>query len=326
MKPAVRILSIDGGGIRGLIPALVLAEIEKRTQKPIFQLFDLIAGTSTGAILTLALVKPDRNGKPAYSARDIVTLYEKQGAAIFSRSWWRRFPLRYLFEEKYSAKPIEAVLNDYFSDSRLRDALTPVVITAYEIEQQFPFLFKSRRAKQDPTYDFPMKAVARSSSAAPTYFAPFALDSQESVGHYALIDGGVYANNPTMCGFVEAKITHPLAEDFLVVSLGTGEFTRRLPLEKARKWGLISWAQPLLDIVFHGVSAVTDFQMQQLLPPKDQIKRYYRFQTRLDPRSNDLDNPSRENLRVLKILAESLIREQTDLIDILSRQLVSSRG
>ena len=84
-----RILSIDGGGIRGLIPALVLAEIESRTGRAVGQCFDLIAGTSTGGILAMGLTRDDGNGKPRFSAGDLADIYQARGKEIFSRSLWK---------------------------------------------------------------------------------------------------------------------------------------------------------------------------------------------------------------------------------------------
>ena len=93
MPQPIRILSIDGGGIRGIIPAMVLAELERRARGPICTLFDLIAGTSTGGILALGLAKPNGDRKPAYSAADLIELYEKEGKTIFATPAWHRWPI-----------------------------------------------------------------------------------------------------------------------------------------------------------------------------------------------------------------------------------------
>ena len=90
MARTIRVLSIDGGGIRGIIPALMLGEIERRTNKPIAELFDLIAGTSTGGILALGLTVPGPDGKPKYCADELVQLYKEEGPRIFHRPTWHR--------------------------------------------------------------------------------------------------------------------------------------------------------------------------------------------------------------------------------------------
>jgi uncharacterized protein len=326
MPKQVRILAIDGGGIRGVLPAVVLAEIERRTGKPVSALFDLIAGTSTGGILALALTRPGEGGRPQYSAADIITLYENEGGRIFHRSLWHRLiALGNVAEEKYPSEGIESVLERYFGPARLKDALTEVLITGYEIERRMPFFFRSARARQHTEYDFPMKWVARSTSAAPTYFEPAKIAAQPPDDYYALIDGGVFANNPAMCALVEARTIHPDATDFLVVSLGTGEQTQRLAYDQAKDFGLAQWAKPVLEIVLDGVSSTVDYQLRQLLPAgASGVRRYYRFQTRLEPGSESMDNASADNIRSLKLKGQALVRDRDDDLTTLCAQLLAA--
>jgi uncharacterized protein len=318
-----RILSIDGGGIRGIIPALVLAEIERRTARPTAHLFDLIAGTSTGGILAIGLAVPKTRSAALYSAEQLADMYQNQGARIFSRSFGHRLAAcGNLRREKYTSAGIEAVLFDYFADSRLRDAATDVLISSYEIERSFPFFFRSAIARERLDYDYPAREVARATSAAPTYFAPMKLPSGTFVDHYTLIDGGVFANNPAACALVEARTTHPDAGEFLVVSLGTGELNRSLPYEQAKDWGAVRWAMPVLDVVFDGVSRTVDYQLRQLLPDGDgHCKRYYRFQTTLDGHNHSLDNASPENITALKALAYNLVERESANLEKLCEQL-----
>lgn len=309
-----RILSIDGGGIRGLIPALVLAELEQISGTPCASLFDLIAGTSTGGILALGLAK-------GYPASQLVELYDQQGQAIFSRPGWRRLISVFgLAEEKYPSKGIESVLGRYFGDTRLSEAKTGVLVTSYEIEYRTAFLFRSSRARKDPAYDFPMKDVARATSAAPTYFEPAKLTASTPANYWALIDGGVYANNPAMCAYVDARSEAP-GEPLTLLSLGTGSTTRRIPYNKARGWGIAGWAKPILDIVFDGVSNTVDYQLRNLLSTS-----YYRFQTSLDPQSETMDNVSPDNLRALRVTAGNLIRNRRRDLETLAALLKPDTG
>lgn len=108
-----KFLSVDGGGIRGVIPARILVEIEKKTGKPIAQCFDFMAGTSTGGILCLGLTKPDENGAPQHTAKDLLNLYEKRGRDIFQRSFWKAVSSNWAFaDEKYGHESLEEVLQD----------------------------------------------------------------------------------------------------------------------------------------------------------------------------------------------------------------------
>jgi uncharacterized protein len=320
-----KILSIDGGGIRGIIPALILAEIEKRTKKPISEMFDIIAGTSTGGIIALGLTKPNSKGKPAYKAKDLVKLYETEGQNIFFQPIWiKLFDLLGLFNAKYPSAGIETVLKHYFKDTHLKHALTNVVIPSYDIEHRDAFFFKSHKAQFDPARNFLMRDVARATSAAPTYFQPKKLFIPTTTDYQAAIDGGVFANNPAMCAYVEAQKLYPQEKDFLIVSLGTGTFTKPLYYNDVKTWGLAKWAKPILDTVFDGVSDTVDYQLRTLLPLSNEGKRkYYRFQVRLDEENDAMDNVTEINLRTLKLLAENEIRDQEEILNVLCKNLTS---
>jgi uncharacterized protein len=308
-----KILSIDGGGIRGIIPAMVLATIEERTGRPIAQLFDLIAGTSTGGILALGLVKPTADGQPQYSADDLVELYETEGRAIFYRDAWHRVTaLGNLLEEKWPSKGVDSVLSSYFGETNLSKAICEVLVTSYDIEARTPYFFKRHRALTDKTKDWPMRLAARATSAAPTYFEPALLDLPGR-DKLALIDGGVFANNPAMCGYVEAtKLWHDETR-YLVLSLGTGELTRSIPYDQAKSWGLAKWAQPLLGVVFDGVSDAVDHQLQQLCTDEQSdVDDYLRLQVALTEANDDMDDATQPNMEALKRHAKKLITERDD--------------
>jgi patatin-like phospholipase/acyl hydrolase len=324
MPRMFRILTIDGGGIRGIIPATLLAAIEQRTGKRIAEMFDLIAGTSTGGILAVGLAKPGADGKSEYSAADLLQLYFKEGPTIFPESVWRRIVSGdFTLDEKYPCDGVESVLKRYFGDARLKDALTNLLITSYEIQIRMPWLFRSDRAKKNPNFDFPMWEVARATSAAPTYFEPQKIDKADKSGIWALVDGGTYANNPSMCAYAEARCLDRDC-DMLMVSLGTGELTRRIDYEKAKKWGLIGWARPVLNVVFDGVSKTTDYQLHQLLPAVEGNRRYYRFQVSLTLGSDDMDNTDPKNLNDLKQQADEMIASQSARIDEVCAQLTEA--
>ena len=193
-KRPFRLLSIDGGGIRGVLPAMVLADLERRTNRPVIDLFDMIVGTSTGGLLGLALACPDVKGKPRHTARDIVRLYDVEGKRVFSRSVWHKIrSVGNLADGKYPTSGIEGVLQDYFGEARLKDALCDVVVPTYEIERRFPFFFKTANAKAKGYYDYPMKTVIRAATAAPTYFEPAQIQIDSPNDYYALVDGALFA-------------------------------------------------------------------------------------------------------------------------------------
>ena len=315
----MRVLSIDGGGIRGLIPAIVLAEIEARTGRPAAALFDLIAGTSTGGILACALTAPSAEDPalPRYGAAELTGLYETEGPGIFSRSLLKRiFSVEGFFDERYEDDGLNGALMRYLGDRRLRDALTPVLVTAYDIERRAAFFFRSERARRDPEYDFSMADVARATSAAPTYFEPLRVTAAAGDAAYALVDGGVFATNPAMCAYADVVRAGEPVE--LVASLGTGQLTRPLDYGEVRWWGQLQWARPILDVVFDGVADTVDFQLAQLVPDG-----YVRLQTELRLASDDLDDASAENLARLREEAEALIAARDRDIDALCARLTA---
>ncbi len=322
MTKTIKILSIDGGGVRGIIPAMLLAEIELLIGRRISELFDLIAGTSTGGILALALTKPGANSEPQYSASDLIKLYEEKCEVIFPKKKWSKIQaISRFIETKYPSEGIDSVFEEYFGSARLKDALTDVLVTSYDFERQCPVFFKSSEARKSPDLDFFMKDAARATSAVPAYFEPFKLETKGITEYYALLDGLIFAGNPAMCAYVEAINTYPEAKDFLVVSLGTGQAKHRQIYEEVKEWGLLQWGRNLLDMVLHGTTVIVNHQMRHLLPTVGDSTRYYRFQTKLDRANEQMDDTDPANIRTLKLLAEEMIRENRQQLDYLCNKL-----
>jgi len=135
-----RILSMDGGGIRGTITASILTHIEQETGRPISDLFDLVVGTSTGSILAAGLTTPEGSGAPRYAAESILNLYADRGQEIFSRSFWRGITsLGGAVDEQYDHRPLERILHELLGNATLADCIVPVVITSYDIERRQPY-------------------------------------------------------------------------------------------------------------------------------------------------------------------------------------------
>jgi predicted acylesterase/phospholipase RssA len=293
----VKVLAIDGGGIRGLIPALVLAEIENRAQRRIAQLFDLVAGTSTGAIIACALTKPD-----AMAATRIAEVYTQDGPKIFDASLLKTITsVGGLIDERYDSKGLFDSLRRHLGDARLSDATTRILITAYDLQSRQAMLLRNGD-------DMSMVDAAHASSAAPTYFEPV------KVGRLNLCDGGVFAINPAGLSYAEAG-----GELEVLASLGTGEHTRPLPFDEVKDWGALQWARPILDVVFDGSADAVDSQLSRLIDG-----RYMRLQTRLTQASDALDDASEQNLAALQREAEQLIAQRSADIDRLVASLTRS--
>ena len=299
-----RVLSLDGGGIRGIIPALVVAHLERQMGAPARELFDLIVGTSTGGILALGLSVQDQQGGSSLAAKRMVALYERHGAQIFERSLWRKLRTAGgLLEEAYSHEALEKVLHKYFANKRMGDCGTPVMVTSYDIERRKTVFLKSWH----PDHSQMLCAEAsRATSAAPTYFEPVNLQWAEQSA--TLIDGGVFINSPAVSAYAEACKLFP-DEPIAMLSLGTGELTRPIPYDAAKTWGGALWIMSLLDCMFDGASKAADHQMRLFLGD-----HYLRVQTQLHFASDDMDDASRANIRNLKQTAAELIEREEDAL------------
>jgi len=296
-----RLLCIDGGGILGLIPALILAEIEARAGRPAGQLFDLVSGTSTGGIIACAVAA----GIPA---AQVASLYRQRGREIFGRVLGHRLATGGgLWGPQYSAAGLEAALADVFGDRKLSDCTTALLVPAYDIEARCPVLFKSTKAGGDARRDYYLRDVARATSAAPTYFPPAHITSL--AGEVAsLVDGGLYANNPSACALAQAAKAGRLA-DMAMVSLGTGQIERPYLYDAAKGWGLASWVRPLLDCMFDGQSDTAAHQCQALLGD-----RAIRLQPAL-PQAVAMDDASATAIATLEAVARGVVAEQDAVID-----------
>ena len=307
----MKVLSIDGGGIRGLIPALVLAEVERRTGRRIAEMVDLVAGTSTGGILACGLTRPGPDGTPLYSAEELADIYIEEGPRIFRRGLLKRiFSVEGLIDERYDDDGLNAALERYLGDERLSGTVCDVLATAYDIKDRFAFFFRSARARNSPEYDFPLVRVARATGAAPSYFEPAEVTDVAGSRTYPLIDGGIYAVNPAMCAYADIVAAGRADDLQLMLSLGTGEHTRAYTFEQTRWWGQLEWARPILDVVFDGVADTIEFESATVMGD-----RYIRLQTVLDQAADDFDDASEENLAALRAEAEQLIAASGQKID-----------
>lgn len=309
-REAVRALAVDGGGIRGILPALIGAELEDRTGKHLSELFDFVVGTSTGSIIALGLSTPAPDGTPKWTAREGADLYANRGHEIFSKP---KFSTG-VFHEKYRHESFERLLDELWGDIKLSEALIDTVATSYELTTRRTHHFDSREAKRDPTRDGLMKNVIRAATAAPTFFEPVRSfhDDQPRI----LIDGAIYANNPAMVAFTEVQRAG--ATDMIIVSLGTGDETEPLHWDHVRDWGLAQWARPILNVVFDSASQSVDYQLRHLLGPE----RYHRFQVPLHHASHRLDDSSPANIAMLAEEAGRMIEAHDAEIDHLCKTLV----
>jgi patatin-like phospholipase/acyl hydrolase len=320
----IRILSIDGGGIRGLIPALVLEYLESRLEpgRHLADCFDIIAGASTGGLIALLLTTPDAKGRPKYTARDIAAIYEQFGKGVFSQSFWQWIKSgNGWWGAKYSAIALEQQLQQYLGDICLKNMLSNVLIPAYEIELDKTFFFKSSRAKTEPAQDCYCKDLARATCAAPTYFPPATLIDGTGRRALTLIDGGVGVNNPTLAAAIYAKEIFGEQEDFFIVSLGTGTNykanTKNIARKDVESAGMIGWAPKIISLMMYAVNDITNYEMTYVFNT-GRAQKYYRLQSVIESPHTYLDNVQDDNLAALKGYAQNLLVVKQSQLDEIS--------
>ncbi|HEV7481694.1 MAG TPA: patatin-like phospholipase family protein [Solirubrobacterales bacterium] len=338
-----RILSVDGGGIRGLISALVIAEIEARLSERVGpktrmdEYFHLFAGTSTGGLISLALTAPSE-----VSAKDLALFYTEDGPKIFGRGLWRELGTLWgLTRPKYSSGPLREAIGRRLGDSRVSEATRDLLVTSYDMNKSEPYFFKRWRALESADRDFPIADPALATSAAPTYFPSHGL------GQRALVDGGVFAANPSVAAIAEAlgrQSDEPAKlepDDLFLVSIGTGEFETGYTQAEVSKWGKLGWVAgggdepPILGAVLGGASDGADYWAHMLLnhSPGDDLPsaatvgrgpRYFRLQVEL-PEPIAMDDAGKETLTVkLPEAAEQLIEERGAEIDEIVTKLIAA--
>ncbi|MBN2738384.1 MAG: patatin-like phospholipase family protein [Spirochaetales bacterium] len=334
----VKILSIDGGGIRGLIPLYLLKEIEKRLviakkHQSFCHIFDLMAGTSTGGIIALGLSCPQASSEvpgqylnqPALTVDKLLDFYQNKGPLIFPHQMIDTIRnVTQAFQDKYQTKALNLALEETFQDTPLSSALCNILIPAFEMSMEQPFFFKKRPAKYKGRHnqDFLMRHVARATSAAPTYFRPAKISpiGDEKL-EYCFVDGMIFAHNPALSAYIEARKIFPRAKKIILVSLGTGQIHQDYHYERIKKWGFLDWISPangtpLITSMMYGQSESTHYYLSKL--PR---LEYIRIDDVLNYGSRAIDDATEKNITALKnqseILIENFDREINRIVKIL---------
>jgi patatin-like phospholipase/acyl hydrolase len=337
----IRILSLDGGGIRGIIPAQILVRLEQVLQKRtgntaarIADFFDLVAGTSTGGILTCLYLCPGvRNslgsGRPRYSAQEAINGYLEYGPQIFKNSFFHHiFSFFGLLDQKYSDKNLVKYLEFLFGDTKLSELLKPCLITAYNIEKRYAHFFTQHDARQRIEYDYLVKDVARATSAAPTYFEPIKVHSLANK-YFSLIDGGVIANNPSLLAFSEAWRElkgHPTIKEMVILSLGTGDDEKPIQYQKAKGWGDIGWIDPIINILMSGNAETVDYQLKTIFLAAQKEEQYLRINAKLPKSMVAIDNAQPNNMKNLVDFGSQIADRYQAQLEEIVKLLIANGG
>lgn len=342
-----RILAIDGGGVRGLVAAVLLDALDQERRRlgadrPICDCFDLIAGTSTGAIIAAGLTAPNDAGTgPRAGAGDLRTLYRTRAREIFPRGLWRMIPvfgrLRQFFGPLYRPEPLMGVLRDTLGDLTFADLRGNLLISSYAIDPRAAAFYRGgpayEAARADgrlgPDVTPPARGVrlvdaVTGSAAAPSYFPPHQIPDAVTGQSTTVIDGGVFLNDPALLAYADARMLYP-DDDIRVLSIGSGRLVDPYPFDIARGWGFYEWLSPfgryrtpLISAISDGQARAVNAQMKKLLGAN-----YHRLDYDLASGygSPHLDDASRRNLKRLEKGAEQMAEEMKSDLTAIAQEI-----
>ncbi|KAG6407748.1 hypothetical protein SASPL_130745 [Salvia splendens] len=325
----VTVLSIDGGGIKGILPAVILERLESQLQEldgkeaRIADYFDVIAGTSTGGLVTAMLTAPDENNRPLYAAKDIKPFYLDNCPMIFPQKH-SLFPfvklLKSLKGPLYDGKHLHKVLRDELGDRKLSDAITNVIIPAFDIKLLQPVIFSTYEARKSALANAKLSDICISTSAAPTFLPGHKFTTRDGKGNsrkYNLIDGGVAANNPALIAIAEVTkqmfdsnidFFHTRPVDYprlLTISLGTGAASiddNRYSVKKAKKWGILDW------LSYKGTTPMVEIFTQAGADMNDTLNGV----------QNSVDVATHDNLGELVTIANEMLSRPVSRVNLMS--------
>ncbi|GAU31342.1 hypothetical protein TSUD_315520 [Trifolium subterraneum] len=344
----VTILSIDGGGIRGIIPATILEFLESQLQEldgesaRLADYFDVITGTSTGGLVTAMLSAPNDKQRPLFAAKDIKPFYLEHCPNIFPQnkhlgSIGKLF--RSLAGPKYDGKYLHDVVREKLGEIRVHETLTNIVIPTFDIKTMQPTIFSSYKIKKNPCMDARLSDICISTSAAPTYLPGYNFKNQDTEGNtheFNLVDGGVCANNPTLVAVNEVtkqiinqnndfySIKPMEYSRFLIISLGTGtpKNEQKFTAKMAAKWGLLDWlthggSTPLIDVFSQSSGDMVDFHLATITQALNSQHNYLRIQDdTLTGTSSSVDIATKDNLEKLCQIGDKLLKKPVSKVNL----------
>ena len=269
------VLSLDGGGVRGLATSVFLYELEKKIGKPLSSKFDLVVGTSTGGILALIISVLEIEGP-----RLLEIYSEKNLKKIFTRSFSS------LFRTKYNGQKKMEVMYDYFGSLKMSSSDTPCSIVTYNLNTRFPEIFSERDHPEVSVAD-----IAAATSAAPTYFPAVQIEDNWYV------DGAVSTNNPALIALTEAEKLYP-EDEIKVFSIGTGFNNSFIDGSKAKNWGSLSWLRGGI------IPMLLESNLEHQLSETIIGNNYFRVDSNLNDVATQIDIKSMNNLERMREMGQ----------------------
>ncbi|MFA5152081.1 MAG: patatin-like phospholipase family protein [Clostridia bacterium] len=323
----LRVLTIDGGGMRGIIPAAILVYIESKIQeiskKPTAHLIDyidFIAGTSSGAILATAMVLPNDKGKPKLHMNNVLDFYLRMGESMYNRpSKHKRKTFWGWFGPIIPAINAEKVYLSIFDHYKMIDLIKPCLIPAYDILDRSVTLYTNDKNDENKKYSsFFVKDIIRGATATPGLFEPSYF--RNGIDVHVIIDGAIFAYNPTLITFIKLLEMSYKFSDIFFISLGTGQGKDiHFQYEETKHWGKIGWLQPYTDIVKTANNEIISNTMARIFI--DHTDQYIRINPTLVNSSRNAHDFSKFNVQNLLKDAEYYIETHKDELNKIAQKL-----
>lgn len=317
----IRILSIDGGGVRGIIPLYVLKYFEEKSGKPISDLFDVVMGTSTGAIASVYLSLPGENNTPRYSVQKVLDIYTKMSKGLFFNPWYHSLlTLNGWIGPKYLSSHEYAIGKKEIGSLYFDQLLTNVIVPVYDVYNRSGLVFCNwnTTTRDSGNTNFSVADLLMGATAFPGIFPLVIFGSNGTT--YSLADGGLFAYNPEIAAAFLAMETYP-NKKYILVSLGTGEMDSIFSPKKLVDWGLLRWLMNFVPSILDSTSKFSDFLMKKSPPPH---LEFFRLNTKISAHGAALDNVSHKNIQQLHQDGARLVNERKSELDAILGKLLKA--
>lgn len=308
----MNILSISGGGVRGLIPLYVLREIERKYNKSISEIFDYFAGSSIGSIIIAALLITDDGKTSKYKCEELFEMIEKLCKEIFQNTWFYRMKTIYgWLGSKYPIENVEILLKEFFGDRKLKDLLRPICFPTFDGISQKPIYFT--KEKHGELY---LRDILRATTAAPTYFDPKEMEVEGvkltcggvdfTKQKRQLYDSGIVVNNPSLVAELHATHNMQIINKSNIYELCLGTGTSQIP--QPTNNGMWGWINSILGYLFNGFNENEMYLLY--LTMKEENILYVNVE--IDNKYDQLDNASDESIKYYSAKIEEWMKNNNE--------------
>ncbi|MDY4889663.1 MAG: patatin-like phospholipase family protein [Sphaerochaetaceae bacterium] len=307
------ILSLDGGGMRGIISTEVLEGFcqilkDKGENRPLVEVFDMVAGTSTGGLIASAMTCPSLIGRTEDQGPALMDpgklgdIYKVYGSEIFGEPVPR---ILNAVSDKFSPRKLESLLKLWFKDTRFSSCVIPTLIMGYDVTAGVPFPMASTENKELFTWE-----VGRCTSAAPTYFPAFQL------GNQLIVDGGVIANNPSLYAYRYARSLWPKCKRFHILSISTCSSIYRY--NSLSTYGIASWTS--IYKVYANAQQQTTDEMMECLPDVDYLRIYKEMGARIE-----MDDARDQTISQLETYGKELFLKNKTVMESFADRIIAAQ-